>query len=120
MASHGDYSPEARDRADRTVAVAAIFGENAELIARQLPDVPEGSVLVAVVDADHAFAGTHHVGQADLPERIPELEAGGGWAMVFSYPATVDDVRRRTADFAATARKRAEIIDRIAARRASE
>jgi hypothetical protein len=120
MTSHGDYSPEARDRADRTVVVAEIIGDHAELIASRLPDVPEGSVLVAVVDSAHTFAGTHHVGQAELPERIPQLESDGGWAMVFSYPSTADDVRRRAADFAATARKRAEIIDRIAARRASE
>ena len=120
MTSHGDYSPQARERADRTAVVAEIFGEHAELIAARLPDVPEGSVLVAVIDNDHSFAGTHHVGQAELPERIPQLEADGGWVMVFSYPATADDVRRRAAEFAATARKRAEIIDRIAARRASE
>jgi len=118
MASHGDFSPEARERALRTVLVADIFGDHAELIVAQLPDVPDGSVLVAVVDADHAFAGTHHVGQADLPERIPQLESDGGWAMVFSYPATTEDVRRRAADYAATARKRAELIDKIIARRA--
>ena len=41
-------------------------------------------MLVAVVDADHAFAGTHHVEQTDLVERVPQLEDGGGWAMVFS------------------------------------
>ena len=110
MASHGDFSPEARERADRTVAVAAIFGDHAELIVSQLPDVPEGSVLVAVVDNSHEFAGTHHVGQAELPERIPQLEADGGWAMVFSYPATVEDVQRRAADLASTASKRASLV----------
>ena len=119
MTSHGDFSPEARERALRTVLVADIFGDNAELIVARLPDVPEGSVLVAVVDAGHDFAGTHHVGQADLPERIPQLEAGGGWAMVFSYPSTVEDVRRRTTDYADTARKRADLIERIIARRAA-
>ena len=119
MTAHGDFSPEARDRASRTVHVAGVFGDHAELIVRQLPDVPEGSVLVAVVDADHAFAGTHHVGQAELPERVPQLESDGGWVMVFSYPATEEDVRRRVADYAATARKRMELIDRIAARRAA-
>jgi hypothetical protein len=117
MTAHGDFSAEARDRASRTAVVAEVFGEHAELIVAQLPDVPEGSVLVAVVGIDHSFAGTHHVGQADLPARIPELESDGAWAMVFSYPATVEDVRRRAADYAATARKRAELIDRIAARR---
>ena len=119
MSAHGDFSPEARERASRTVLVAEIFGAHAELIVGQLPDVPEGSVLVAVVDSDHSFAGTHHVGQSDLPVRIPELESGGGWAMVFSYPATEQDVRRRAADYAATARKRVELIDRISARRAA-
>ena len=99
--------------------MAEVFSDHAELIVGQLPDVPEGSVLVAVVDADHAFTGTHRVEQADLPVRVPELEADGGWAMVFSYPATEADVRRRAADYAATARKRAELIDRIIARRAA-
>lgn len=119
MTSHGDFSPEARERALRTVLVADIFGDHAELIVGQLPDVPDGSVLVAVVNADHEFAGTHPVGQADLPARIPELEADGGWAMVFSYPATVADVQRRAADYADTARRRAELIDRIIARRSA-
>ena len=119
MTGHGDFSPEARERASRTVVVAEIFGDHAELIVRQLPDVPEGSVLVAVVDADHSFAGVHHVGQSDIPVRVPELESEGGWAMVFSYPATEEDVRRRAADYAATARKRVELIDRISARRAA-
>jgi hypothetical protein len=119
MTAHGDFSPEARERAVRTAVVAAIIGEHAELIVSRLPDVPEGSVLVAVVDDSHTFAGTHHVGQAELPSRIPELESDGGWTMVFSYPATVADVQRRTADYAATASKRAEVIDRIIARRAA-
>jgi hypothetical protein len=119
MTSHGDFSPEARERALRTVLVADVFGDHAELIVGQLPDVPEGSVLVAVVDSNHGFAGTHHVGQAELPQRVPQLESDGGWAMVFSYPATVEDVRRRASDYAATARKRAELIDRIIARRAA-
>jgi hypothetical protein len=118
MTAHGDFSPEARARAARTAVVAEVIGDHAELIVSRLPDVPEGSVLVVVVDDSHTFTGTHHVGQAELPSRILELEFGGAWTMVFSYPATVADVQRRTADFAATARKRAEVIDRIAARRA--
>jgi hypothetical protein len=119
MTSHGDFSPEARERAERTVLVAEIFGDHAELIVSRLPDVPEGSVLVAVVDAEHTFGGTHHVDQAELHARVPELESDGAWVMVFSYPATAEDVRRRAADYAATARKRAEVIDRINARRAA-
>lgn len=119
MTSHGDFSPEALDRAQRTVLVAEVIGDHAEHIVRQLPDVPEGSVLVAVVSPEHDFAGTHHVGQAELPERIPQLESDGGWVMVFSYPTTEEDVRRRAAEYAATARKRAELIDRIIARRAA-
>ena len=119
MTGHGDFSPEARDRASRTVLVAEVFGDHAELIVARLPDVPEGCVLVAVVDPDHSFAGTHHVGQSDIPVRVPELESEGGWAMVFSYPASEEDVRRRAAEYAAVARKRVELIDRISARRAA-
>lgn len=117
MAMHGDLSPEARDRAGRTVEVAAVFAEHAELIVERLPDVPEGHVLVAVVDGAHEFSGTHHVEQTDLVMRVPELEQTGGWAMVFSPGSSVEDVRRRTDEWADIARRRAAAIDRILARR---
>lgn len=117
MAMHGDLSPEARERAGRTVEVASVFADHAEVIVERLPDVPEGHVLVAVVDGSHEFSGTHHVEQGDLVMRIPELEQTGGWAMVFSPGSSVADVRRRTDEMADLARRRAETIDRIVARR---
>jgi hypothetical protein len=48
---------------------------------------------------------------------VPELEGDGGWAMVFTVGAGVDDVRRRTDEMATLARRRAEMIDRINSRR---
>jgi hypothetical protein len=112
-----DLSPEAKARAVRTIDVAAVFAEHAEIIVAELPDVPEDHVLVALVDVDHAFTGTHHVEQANLVERIPQLE-GDGWAMVFSPGASVADVRRRTAEMADIAQARIAAIDRILSRRA--
>jgi hypothetical protein len=117
MATHGDFSLEARERAHRTVLVADVFADNAELIVAALPDVPDGHVLVAVVDGGHAFGGVHHVERARLVERVPQLEAGGGWAMVFSPGVSVEDVRRRTDEMASIAQQRAAAIDRILARR---
>ena len=119
MANHGDLSPEARQRAHRTVLVADVFGEHAEVIVAALPDVPDGHVLVAVVDGSHSFGGTHHVEQSELVERVPQLEADGGWAMVFSPGASVEDIRRRTEQMASIAAQRAAAIDRILARRNS-
>jgi hypothetical protein len=119
MATHGDFSPEARERAYRTVLVADVFADHAEVIVAALPSVPDGSVLVAVVDADHSFTGTHHVERGDLVSRVPELERGGGWAMVFSPGTSASDVRRRTDEMASIAGQRAAAIDRIIARRAS-
>jgi hypothetical protein len=119
MANHGDFSPEARERAYRTVLVADVFADNAEIIVAALPDVPDDCVLVAVVDAGHDFRGTHHVERTTLVERVPELEAGGGWAMVFSPGASAQDVRRRTDEMASIAGQRAAAIERILARRAS-
>jgi len=112
-----DLSPEAKARAVRTIDVAAVFADNAEIIVAELPDVPEDHVLVALVDTEHAFTGTHHVEKANLVERIPEIE-GDGWAMVFSPGASVEDVRRRTAEMADIARARIAAIDRILSRRA--
>ncbi len=117
MANHGDFSPEARAHADRTVEVAAIFELHAEVIVERLAGVPSGHVLVAVVDADNQVSGLHHVEQTALVERVPELEHPDGRAMVFSPGSTAAEVRRRTSEMAATARRRAEVIDRIAARR---
>jgi hypothetical protein len=97
--------------------VAAIFAEHADVIVTHLAEVPPGHVLVAVVDVDNRVSGLHHVEQAELAERVPTLEHPEGRAMVFSPGSTVEDIRRRTEDMAATARRRGEVIDRIAARR---
>ena len=113
MTSHGDYLARgARPPPQRKVRAAGVFAEHAEVIVAALPDVPEGHVLVAVVDDDHEFTGTHHVAQDELVERVPELEAGG-WAMVFTAGADVAAVRRRTDEMADLARRRAEMITRI-------
>ena len=119
MTNHGDYSPAARERAHRTVLVADVFADHAEVIVAALPDVPDGAVLVAVVDADHAFSGTHHVDRAELVQRVPQLEDGGAWAMVFSPGTSVEDVRRRTDEMASIATQRAAAIERISPRRNS-
>ena len=117
MAMHGDLSPQARTRADQTVVVAGVFADHAEVIVERLPDLPDGHVLVALVDAAQAFRGIHEVAQSDLVDRVPELETAGGWVMVFSSGTTVDDVRRRAQEMASIAQKRAAAIDRIMARR---
>jgi hypothetical protein len=116
MTLHGDYSPEARAAAEGKARAAGVFADNADLIVSALPDVPEGHVLVAVVDHTHAFTGTHHVAQDELVERIPQLEAEG-WAMVFTAGTEVADVRRRADEMATLARRRAEMITRIRTRR---
>ncbi|SHF99281.1 hypothetical protein SAMN05443575_1069 [Jatrophihabitans endophyticus] len=115
--NHGDYSPEAREAAHGKARAAGVFAEHAEHIVAALPDVPDGHVLVAVVDDGHEFAGTHHVAQTDIVERVPELEAGTGWAMVFTPGTDASEIRRRTDEMGTLARRRAEMITRILARR---
>ena len=114
-----DLSPEASERAERTILVAEVFSANADEIAAAVIRSPHDHVLVAVVDAEHRFTGTHHVARTDLVERVPALEGEGGWAMVFSTGADVDHVRRRAAEMASIARQRIDAIARILARRAS-
>ncbi len=118
MAMHGDLSPDARLRAERTAAVAEVFADHADVILARLSEVPSGHVLVAVVDVGEDFAGLHHVDRETLVERVPELESGG-WSMVFSPGATLADVQRRTTEMASLARQRLAAIDRINARRAA-
>lgn len=118
MTNHGDYSPEARERAHGKARAAAVFSENAEVIVAALPEVPEGHVLVAVVDDAQVFAGMHLVAEDELVARVPELEERHrGWAMVFNAAAGVEDVRRRSDEMGLLARRRAEMITRILARR---
>ncbi len=117
MPSHGDFSPTARAAAAHKEHAAGVIAEHAELIVAALPDVPDGHVLVAVVGPNRNFAGTHHVAQDDLVERVPELEGAGGVAMVFASAADEAAVRRRAAEMADIARKRGAAIDRITARR---
>ncbi len=120
MANHGDFSLEARERAHRTILVADVFADNAEIIVAELPHVADDAVLVAVVDGAHHFSGTHHVERANLVERVPQLEDGGGWAMVFSPGVSAADIRRRTDEMASIAQQRAAAIDRIIAKRAGK
>jgi hypothetical protein len=115
--NHGDYSPEAREAALGKARAAGVFGDNAEVILAALPDLPEGHVLVAIVDETHEFSGTHHVKQDEVVERVPALEEGGRWAMVFSSDSDADAVRRRTVEMGDLARRRAEMITRILTRR---
>jgi hypothetical protein len=117
---HGDFSPEARERALRTILVSDVFADNAENIVAALLHVPADHVLVAVVDEGHGFAGTHHVEESKIVERVPELEEPGGWAMVFSPGTKPEDVVRRAAQMADIAKARLERIDRIIARRAAQ
>lgn len=112
-----DLSPEAKERARHTIVVAALFGEHAEEIEAAAVDVPDGEVVVAVVDAEHEFTGLHRVDTDDLIERVAALE-GPGWAMVFSPGADAASVRRRTSELADIAAQRIAAIDRITARRA--
>jgi hypothetical protein len=116
MNAHGDYSLEARAAAQGKARAATVFAENAEVIVAALPDVPDGHVLVAIVDHEHAFTGTHHVAQDEIVARVPELEAEG-WAMVFTRGSDAEDIRRRAAEMATLALRRAEMITRIRTRR---
>lgn len=116
MTNHGDYSNEARTAAEGKARAATVFAEHAEVIVAALPDLPDGHVLVAVVDAEHEFAGTHQVAKDDIVARVPALE-GTGWAMVFARGSEVADVRRRTEEMGMLARRRAEMITRIRTRR---
>jgi hypothetical protein len=117
MTSHGDYSVAAKNAAEGKARAAGVFADNAEAIVAALPDVPEGHVLVAVVDETHEFTGTHHVAKHEIVARIPELE-GAGWAMVFTPGTGMDEVRRRSDEMGSLARRRAEMITRIRTTRA--
>ena len=114
-----DFSPQAMERARQTIAVAAVFGANAEVIAAAVLEVPDEHVLVAVVDVSQEFTGTHQVSTAELVEVVPSLEGDGGWAMVFSPGADAEHVRRRTAEMASIAQQRIDAIERIASKRSS-
>ena len=116
MTNHGDYSDAARTAAEGKAKAATVFADNAEEIVAALPGLPDGHVLVAVVDDALVFSGTHHVAKDDIVARVPELE-GTGWAMVFAPGSEVSDVRRRTEEMGSLARRRAEMITRIRTRR---
>ena len=118
MTMHGDFSPEARAAAQRKAQAAAVFAEHAERIVDELP-VLNTHVLIAVVDGNYGYGGSHQVETTEIVARVPQLEADGGWAMVFSPSTTVEDVRRRADEMASIANQRVAAIDRILARRAA-
>ena len=71
--------------------------------------------MVAIVDTDYRFTGTHVVARPQLVERVPQLE-GDGWAMVFSHRSDADQVRHRANEMVAIAGKRIEMIHRLRAK----
>src|SRR4051794_6432885 len=113
------FSPEARARAERTIDISFVFAANAEAILEALVYVPEGFVLVGLVDVEHNFSGLHQISTTSLVDEVPQLE-GDGWAMVFPPGTTRDDIERRTAELADINRQRIAAIDRIASRRAAD
>ena len=110
-----DLTPQAVARAERTVKAAPVFAENAEVIAAQTPDLPLEHVLVAVVDTEYRFAGTHVVARPQLVEVVPRLE-GDGWAMVFSHRSDAEQIRHRAKEMVAIASKRIDMIRRLRAK----
>jgi hypothetical protein len=110
-----DLTPQAVARAERTVKAAPVFAENAEVIAAQTPDLPLEHVLVAVVDTDYRFTGTHVVARPQLVEVVPQLE-GDGWAMVFSHRSDAEQIRHRAREMVAIASKRIDMIHRLRAK----
>ena len=114
-----DLSPEAVERARQTVQASRVFEAQAQRIAAETPDLPEEHVLVAVVDKDLQFTGTHVVARAHLVESVPELEGPEGWAMSFSHETDAAAVRKRAGEMASIAGQRIEVIQRIQARRAA-
>ncbi len=112
-----DLSPEAKDRARRTIEVSRVIAAHADEIAEATLTVPDGHVLVAVVDTDLEFAGMHWVSESELIERIAELEGPDGSAMVFSRGIEPGHVHGRTSELASIAEQRIATIERITARR---
>ncbi len=115
-----DLSPEAKDRARRTILVSDVIAEHADEIAAATEHLPAGHVLVAVVDARCHFLGVHEVSESELIERVAELEGPDGSAMVFSRGIEAAHVHGRTAELASIAEQRIAAIDRITARRAEK
>lgn len=115
-----DLSPEAKQRARLTIAASEIFAAHADEIAEAVGRLPDKHILVAVVDVDHKFRGTHQVDETELIDRVKELEGPGGWAMVFSSGAEPSHVRGRTSAWASIAQKRIDAIERITARKARD
>ena len=110
-----DLSPEAIARAEQTIQAGPVFAANAEQIAARTPNLPPEHTLVAVVNTDFEFAGTHVVRRAALVDIVPGLE-GDGWAMVFSHKSDADQIRYRANEMVSIAQKRIEMIRRLRAK----
>lgn len=121
-----DTSPAARDRAVDTIIAAAAFGDATTHILGACAELDDdATVVVAVVEPAGdgrrglLLSGTHYVAEADLVEKVPQLEGESGWAMVFSKSTGALDIRRRSEEMATIAEKRIAALDRIAAKRSA-
>jgi hypothetical protein len=114
-----DLSPEAKVRARRTILVSDVIADHADEIAAATENLPDGHVLVALVDARCHFIGVHEVSETELIARVAELEGADGSAMVFSRGIAPAHVHGRTTELADIAQKRIATIERINARKAA-
>jgi len=112
-------SPEAIERARRTILVSDVFAENADRIVEATQELEEGFIIVAVVNERHKFDSMHTVAITEMVQRVPELE-GDGWTMVFSQGATTASILVRTDKMADLSQQRIDAIQRIVARRAAK
>jgi hypothetical protein len=112
-----DVSPEQIEKSRRTIRAAGVFADNAPAIVARVLELPDDHVVVAVVTADYVFDGVHHVAREELVRRVADLEGPNGWAMVFSPGADLDHVAGRTDEMVSLAKKRIEMLERLAARR---
>ena len=115
-----DLTPAALERARQTERVAPVFGAHAAEIVAAVEELPDGHVVVAVVDGDFFFRGTNHVHTDEIIVEVERLENGDGWAMVFSAGHDEEAVLRRVEEMIKIAAARANLIEKLRAKRAAE
>ncbi len=87
-------TPEAIDRAERTMQAASVLRENANVIAIQCEYAQADQVVLAVVTPELAFGSAEIIPLAELGEYVRSLRMGI-WYLVFSPRTTVASIQKR-------------------------
>lgn len=110
-------TPQAKERAENTVAAAHTFRENAQSIFMACVEAADEEIVLATVSPTLVFAA-YIIPLSELRERVVGLTPGS-WSLVFSPNTRPDEIEARCQKMARLASRKLEVMHRWSSRHSS-